>query len=127
VPSGATIEAVPGPFGAMGGEQCWIEHRDERVRRYVSPCLNLSQSTPLCTGALAGSEAQPGSEMTAGGEALDIADNGRANAVLVNAPMPGICRSCWTRTSARVRALKVTLDVEIFSLANRSPAASGRR
>lgn len=105
-PAAQPIERVSGALGAMSCEQCRSSTVHEQCSQIGVALLgDFAQATLLCAGPLVRSEAQPGGEMPAGGESLNIADNGAGSAVLVKAPMPGIWRSCWTRTSARVRAL----------------------
>ena len=54
---------------------------EQRAQTHIALFGDLSQSTLFGTGALVGSEAQPGSEMTARGEALDIADDGASKRI----------------------------------------------
>ena len=75
-PAAQPIERMSGTFSAMCREQSRASAVNEQSAQiHIALFGDLSQSALFCTGALVRSEAQPGSEMTARGEALDIADD----------------------------------------------------
>jgi hypothetical protein len=68
---------VPGALSAMRGEQRRASAmHEERPQISIALLGDLSQSAFLGTRALVRSKAQPGGEVTARREALDIADDG---------------------------------------------------
>jgi hypothetical protein len=76
-PAAQPIEGVPGALGAMSCEQCRSCTVHEQCSQVSVALLgDFSQATFFGTRAFVGSEAEPGGEVTARGEALDIADHG---------------------------------------------------
>ena len=81
-PAAQPIDRTSGTFSAMCCEQSGSSAvNEQRAQTHIALFGDLSQSTLFGTGALVGSEAQPGSEMTARGEALDIADDGASKRI----------------------------------------------
>src|ERR1700732_1394806 len=97
------IEWVSRALGTMRTEQRGSSTvYDEGSQVDIALLGDFSEPALLCTRALVGRKAQPGREVTA---RRWISPTMARSAVLVSAPMPGIWRNCWTRTSWRVRAL----------------------